>query len=227
MAEVNYSEKSVKLLSFSGEHKDFQIWWVRFWAYATVHKIVKALHQDGGEQAMPPTVMAAIDEATDAGKVSAAALRRNAVAMAHFTMAFYTEARMGIVYMAQSTDCPTGLAHLVVKFFFKKYTPADTISRVELRQKLNKVSMKKGDDPAVIFEQISSIRNQFNNALITIDNDNLIAVVLDAATVEYQSVLTSEQRNKGANLTIGYLESAMTQQWRQVLGITHAETEGT
>jgi hypothetical protein len=48
MAEVNYSKKSVKLPSFSGEHTDFQTWLVRSWAYAMVYKIVKAL-QDGGE----------------------------------------------------------------------------------------------------------------------------------------------------------------------------------
>jgi hypothetical protein len=86
---------------------------------------------------MPSTEMAAIDETTDAGKTSAAALRRNAVAMAHFTVAFSTEATMGIVYTAQSADWPKGLAHLVVKFLFKKYKPADTMSRVELQQKLN------------------------------------------------------------------------------------------
>jgi hypothetical protein len=40
--------------------------------------------------------------------------------------------------------------------------------------------------------------------------------VLDAATAEYQPVLTSEQRLRGEDLTLAHLESAMNQHWQQV-----------
>jgi hypothetical protein len=217
MAELSHSEKSVKLPSFSGEPKDFQILWVLSWAYSTVYKTVQALGRTV-EPEMPATEATVVDESTDAGKARVKALRRNAVAMAKFTMAFTTEATMGIVFMAQSTEWPTGLAYLVVVCLFKKYRPEDSISRVEVRQQLNKVSMKKGENPAVIFEQISSIKNKFRSASVTIDNNDLIAVVLDAANTEYQSVLTAEQRNGGTVLSLEDLESAMTQHWHQISG---------
>jgi hypothetical protein len=98
----------------------------------------------------------------------------------------------------------------------KKYRPIDTISRVELRQKLNKVTMKKGEDPAALFAQLSVIENQYTAPGRTLDEGDLIAVVLDAAPDEYQAVLTSEQRVRGDALTLADLEVVMNQHWRQI-----------
>jgi hypothetical protein len=81
--------------------------------------------------------------------------------------------------------------------------------------------MKKGG--AVIFEQISSIKNKSRSASVNIDNNDLIAVVLDAANTEYQLVLTAEQRNKGAVLYLENLESAMTQHWPQISDTNHKD----
>jgi hypothetical protein len=66
--------------------KTFPTWWERFIAYASVGKFLEAL-KNGGENAMPSTETAAIDS-IDAGKETAAAKQRNALAMAILTMAF-------------------------------------------------------------------------------------------------------------------------------------------
>ena len=52
--------------------------------------------------------------------------------------------------------------------------------------------MKKGKDPATLFEQICRIENKYNTAVRKIDEDDLVAVVLDAAPAEYQAVLACE-----------------------------------
>jgi hypothetical protein len=54
-------------------------------------------------------------------------------------------------------DWPGGLAYLVVQGFMKKYRPVDTISKVEIQQQLNRITMKRGLDPALLFEQLSTI----------------------------------------------------------------------
>ena len=82
--------------------------------------------------------------------------------MANLSMAFTSEGTMGLVYKAMTPDWPGGLTYLVTEALNKKYRPQDTITRVELRQKLNKVAMKKNQDPATLFEQVSSIENQYN-----------------------------------------------------------------
>jgi hypothetical protein len=77
------------------------------------------------------------------GKKMLAAKKRNEVAMANFTMAFTTEGVMGLVYRALTTDWPSGLAMVVDQGLLKKYRPLDIVSLVELRQQMNKVSMKR------------------------------------------------------------------------------------
>ncbi len=140
--------------------------------------------------------------------------------MANFIMSFTSEVTIGLVYKAKSTNWPGGLAHLVVAALAKKYQPQHTtITRIEQRQKLNKIKMKKNEDPAKLFEQISQIENKYryNTAAFTIDEADLIAVVLDAAPKEYQAVLTAEQRRQGVTLTIADLEITMNQHWRQIM----------
>jgi hypothetical protein len=60
---------------------------------------------------------------------------------------------------------------------------------------LIKIKMKKGAEPATLFEQISSVENKCNvPTKKKIDPDEVIAVTIDAAPEEYQSLLTSERR---------------------------------
>ena len=208
--------KAVKLPVFDGTHKTFQIWWMRYTAYAVVHKFMLAL-QIGGEAVMPDSA-ATVLAADAAGIRAAAAIQRNAVAMATMTMAFSTEGSMGLVYKAITVEWPGGLAHIVVASLFKKYQPQDTITKVELRQMLNKVSMKKNDDPATLFDQISTIKNKYNTMTKQIDEDDLIAIILTSAPKDYQAILTSEQRHQGDTLSIEDLETVMNQHWRQIGG---------
>jgi hypothetical protein len=83
---------------------------------------------------------------------------------------------------------------------------------------LNKIGMKKNSNPARMFEQIASVENRYNTMTSKIPQDELIAIVLDKATLEYQAVLTAEQRAQGNALTLDDLESVMNQHWRQISG---------
>jgi len=51
--------------------------------------------------------------------------------------------------------------------------------------------MKKNEDPSTLFEQITKIKNQCIET--TLDTEEVIAVILDAAPNAYQQVLTAEQ----------------------------------
>jgi hypothetical protein len=67
--------------------------------------------------------------------------------MTNLTMAFTSEMTMGLVYKAQMEEWPGGLAHLVVAALQAKYMTDDMITKVELRQMLSKVKMKKDEEP--------------------------------------------------------------------------------
>jgi hypothetical protein len=207
--------KLVRMLTFSGTEGEFQIVWVRYRAYAEVHDFAQALVLDPD---MPSSNAILIDTDTAEGKLQKAAVKRNKIAMANFTMAFTSEGTMSLIYQAETRDRPNGLASLVTGALKAKFMPQDTVTRVELRQMLNKVSMKPNSSPAVIFVQISTIKNRYCAGTRTIDSEDLIAVVLDAATKEYSSIPKREQRIRGTRLTVEHLEERMKEYWRQVKG---------
>jgi hypothetical protein len=97
----------------------------------------------------------------------------------------------------------------------KKYRPDDIIAAAEARRRLNDVSMKKYDDPAIFFEQLAEIEVAYAGTTIKITEQDCIRVVFATAAEKYHSVLTPEQRTKGADLTMDDLEDAINQLWRQ------------
>jgi hypothetical protein len=76
--------------------------------------------------------------------------------------------------------------------------------------------MKKGQDPALIFEQTSAIKNQCNASSRLVAQDDLFDVVIDTAPRECQAVLANEQLRLGSTLDIEHLEKAMNLHCRAI-----------
>lgn len=106
------AEKSMKLPTFSGKDSEYQMWWIRFRAYATVYKFVEALSSTR-EADMPSKNSTALDPTNDAAAIKAK--DRNNVAMANMTMAFTSDALMNLVFKAYSADWPQGEVYKVVE----------------------------------------------------------------------------------------------------------------
>jgi hypothetical protein len=68
-------------------------------------------------------------------------------------------------------------------------------------------------------------KNQYTPPGRSIDEGDLIAVVLDAAPDEYQAVLTAEQRARGDALSLSDLEIVMSQHWRQIKRDTNGKSD--
>ena len=110
---------TVRLLTFFGKQQDFQIWRTQFQAYAVLNKFKEAL-KDGGESDLPGNEADSIDESTNEDKKQNAAKRRNEIAiMANFSIAFTTEANMGMLYQGMASEWSSGLAHLAVEMLRK------------------------------------------------------------------------------------------------------------
>jgi hypothetical protein len=142
----------------------------KVYRHAKVYKFASAL-KIGGEADMTASDATVVDLTNALGLRQEAAKKRNEIAIANFTMAFASEDTISLVYKAATADWPDGLAHLIVVAMLQKYMPQDTVTRVKLRQMLNKVSMKPNDDPMVIFEQISTIEIRYTTATQTIEKE--------------------------------------------------------
>ena len=131
---MSISDKTVTLPKWDGGEKTFQMWWVRFQAYAKTHKFKEAIAVTMDAD-LPNNDSDALNENADKAKILAK--RQNEVAMASLTMAFTKEEQMGYIYEAQTDDYPDGITFLVIWQLLQKYKPANTMSRIELRQRLN------------------------------------------------------------------------------------------
>ena len=129
--ESSSDVKSVRLPSFDGTQEGFPVWWTRFRAYATMYKFDLAISKDGPEDDLPASESTAIDESTADGKKALAAKRCNAVAIANLSMVLASETLMRLIYRAQTTEWPGGLASTVVEGLFQKFRPIDTMTLVE------------------------------------------------------------------------------------------------
>jgi glucan biosynthesis protein len=95
--------KLVHMPTFSGTEGEFQIFWVRYRAYAELHYLLhdfaQALVLDPD---MPSSNAVLIDTDTAEGKLQKAAVKRNKIALANFTMAFTSKGTMSLIYKAET-----------------------------------------------------------------------------------------------------------------------------
>jgi hypothetical protein len=81
------------------------------------------------------------------------------VAIASFTTTFTTHKAINMVFASATEGLNEGEAYLVVKELMKNYRPLDTVSKIEMRQQLSRIKMKKGMYPSLLFERLISIKN--------------------------------------------------------------------
>jgi hypothetical protein len=206
--------KSIILPTFSGKDEDFQVWWTKFRAFATAKGFVEALL--GKEADLPATQDEKLDENKDDDKPKIKARTRNNLAMAYLLQAFKAQADISLAYETMTDDWPGGLAYEVVEQLMAVYKPDDNMVEIEVYAKLHKVKMKKKEDPKTLFEQVAAIQNWYNTATRKLAKEQMIAVILRAAPVEYASVLTTEEQKHGKALQLSHLRVAMNKYYRSV-----------
>ena len=139
--------------TFDGDYQKFQLWWRKFKAYSYLVGFGDAIGEDRDPN-LPETHTTPLDLDTESGRTQRLAKRQNQMAMTCFTMAFLTDGLMGLVTKSITREWPGGLAYPVVKGLMKRYRPIDTVSKVEMRQQLNRISMKCNEIVKEVLRQL-------------------------------------------------------------------------
>ncbi|CAJ1934665.1 unnamed protein product [Cylindrotheca closterium] len=202
--------KRMYIPTFNREESEFQMWWMQFKAYATIAGFAIAIQRTRDPDLPPKDDEVLADDAD--GKKMKKSRDANSLAMATLTMAFTSASMMGMIADAVMADWLSGLAYKVIDTLLKRYRPSDVMSKVKMRREMDRVNMKKDDDPNRLFEQISQIENKYVTQKLSLED--LLAIVLDAAPIEYGATITAETRNKGNALTLEDIREAMHAQWR-------------
>jgi hypothetical protein len=192
--DVSLATKTVRVPMFDGKRDNFQVWWIRFRAFATAQKFIKAVSKDK-EVEMPGKEE---DAATDT-TANAAARSRNDTAVYYLTLAFETPASMKFLFMGMTNpEWPSGLAHLIIKALLRKFKPEDATSGLEFIEELNKIRMSPNEDPSTLFTQVGMLQNRYG--IYNTQPDHLIAVVISALPIELKKVVATLKIVKSGSL---------------------------
>ena len=118
-------------------------------------------------------------------------------------------------------DCPGGIAYKVFERLKKKYQPKDGLTDVELQERLTSISMKKDDNPDLLFDQLSTIKNWYNTPNKKVSESQMVAIVMARAPKDYKSLLTAELRanvKAGIETSVDELQEIMVQHHRALFG---------
>ena len=123
----------VKLPVFDGDAKAYQSWWIRFQAYSRVkgfnvalRKIDDLPEKEEDAEALDPS------KADDKKKI--VTVKKNALAMAHITMALGTESLLNKVNTVSSEEWPGGLSYKLIESLKKEYHPEDRVATVKMKR---------------------------------------------------------------------------------------------
>ena len=211
---------ALRLPTFDGEPNNFQIWWMRFQAYAAMNRFAKAIGKQP-EQELPATEDAVLDLNDDAQKLQDDARKRNIQAMACFTMSFTNGSLMAVVYQARTDEWPTGIAAHVMTALFNRYRPTDVLTSMEIKRALFGVRIKSAQDPRILFEKIQAVNNKFEG---NVSDEDMLATAISAAPPQYAATIAAKEIRRGDQLTIDEVENAMKLQWRLSGGNVNADT---
>jgi hypothetical protein len=205
---------------FDGSDKGYYPWLTKFEAYASMKGFECAINPERRDPAMP-----AAQEPAPGGNgwtpVQKAALDKNKMAMYSLTLCLTSQKSLGAVYKAkQDPAFPGGLAYMVMKFLKEKYAPQDRVSRIEYKRQITAVKMSEKENPSSMFEEFHRLSNLYSDANqgAVASNEDFMAQVFIAAPAHYQSVLNSESRAKGDQLTLDDMEKVMTELYRTTYG---------
>ena len=160
MDEDSKTNNAIKLPTFSGKDRDFNVWWIRFNAYCTMKKIELALEENFDLPDDPKNITGTDDEKKEAKKSIAV----NSSAVACLTVAFTTSQLIEYCTESQTDKYPGGIAKEIVKKLLNRYRPNDVVAGVEAELELANLRFKTGRHPDEYFTKLSVLRSQYKGS---------------------------------------------------------------
>jgi hypothetical protein len=187
----SHGEGKARVPIFDGEIESYDEFEMQWNAFAQVKGFSDALMVEGHPD-MPTDHKTDIpDDGQGQVKKEARAKKENAKAVAYYTLDFKSVRFRAMINKAKAEEWPGREAWNINAALIKKYRPDDIIAGAEARRRLNEVSMKKYDDPAILFEQLAEIEVAYAGTTIKINEQDCIGVVFATDAEKYHSVLTS------------------------------------
>jgi hypothetical protein len=208
------TDKAIRVLSFSGKTKDWQMWEAKYAARARAKGWFKVMN---GEQAVPAHDVVL----TDTQVVQQRAREYNEAGYADLLLSMEDEVSFNVVNEARTTELPDGSLSKAWKALHDKYAPTTKSELVELKKEFMSLSISSGEDPEEFISQLEAKNRKIKNiesARAMSDEDVLIHAVACLPS-EYDHLVSDFSKRIGAStnaLTIDGLKSELREVYRRI-----------
>jgi gag-polypeptide of LTR copia-type len=170
---------------FSGDEDKFCVWYLRARGYATRFDFISAMGP-----VVDPNLPA--NEGPGVGVDQQAAVKRNMKA-ATFLMEAMPNSEVINIMAAGTADAAwpnQPKAHLMMAYLRETYKNNTTLSRVAAKRDLEKCTMKKDEDPKVLFKKLTAVQFKYQgNVRANITKDDLVTQAVQALPAIYNSTV--------------------------------------
>jgi hypothetical protein len=157
---MSVSDKSVELPKFSAKREEFHVWWIKFQAFSAAKGLYNVIQESSANL---PATQEEVKEMSDEKQREKEKMRTlNGILIVYLTSACKRQSDLIIVLETMTDNKPGGIAFKLFDRLKKKYQPKDGITDVAVQERLTAISMKKDDNPDVLFDQLSIIKNWYN-----------------------------------------------------------------
>ena len=208
------------------DREQYEAWRDDLKGFAGYKNFLEALE---GDPALPATRQApeSMPTSTEDEKAAKKAVKENDLAMVFLTASVKSPRAKACVARSKSTGYPSGVAHVALENLNQRFAKVDSFTATEMRIKLSKIKMKKGEDPVTFFDALNKIKemsDQLTSDKITMSE--YITQVFTGTSSKYTLGLRNIKEKKGDALTLDDLEDEVYEQYRmEHLGDSSDEEE--
>jgi len=192
LTTMSEDKQGVSLPHFSGDKDEFMGWWYRMEQYAQLKNFDSAL-QATDETDLPAAFNTPLDPTKPDEKKQIDARKRNNMAVSNILMALPMAEMVSARKAAykDKANWPKGKASLLVAHLEETYHASSALASVSAANDIAKVSMKKGEDPAVLFKQFDAIEVKYEGVTsANISEELFVARIIAAVPSMYRSTVT-------------------------------------
>ena len=219
------TEKSYRVLPFSGKHDDWRMWSRKFLARAKLKKYKDVL--TGLEEV--PGIDEEIDVATKGGKIKTLARTANDIAYNDLLLSCSDEVSFGAVDEALTIKLPDGDAAKAWANLVAKYEPKTSASLVQLKREFNVCTLSSvSKDPDEWLSMLECIHQQLRVMQSVITDTDLMIHVLNNLPVEYETLVEKLEMEIEARvnpLTLEGLQAQIRSKYQCLQKTTGGKTE--
>lgn len=211
MSEMKIGMSSMP--KYKGETKDFSRFSGQFQSFVEIMGVGPALQ--GSNADMPSSEaedLSGLTAAERKKKEQALSMNRKAVAM--LTLALDSNKLLAILEKGKTDEFPSGRADLIWEELHKKYQPKDSMSKVEMIQKLFDMEWGENEDPNDVFDKVLELESRYAKPGKKLSEDLKMAALITKAPKVYFSAIVSAQQAKGESLSLDDLQVTIDRMWR-------------